>query len=141
MPSFDYRITVALHDIDAAGVMFFAHFFRHAHDAYEKFMAEQGCALDALLREGRFLLPLVGSEASFRQPLRHGESITIRLNLSRLGESSFTMRYRFLGGDGTMHAEVSTSHVWIDAVTRRSNPLPALWRERLQLYLDAESPD
>ena len=41
-PAFFYRFTVRLHDIDAAGVMFFGHLFRHAHDAYESVMANLG---------------------------------------------------------------------------------------------------
>jgi len=35
---FEYRFTVQLHDTDAAGRLFFAHLFRHAHDAYEALM-------------------------------------------------------------------------------------------------------
>lgn len=135
MQTFDYRFRVPLHDIDAAGVMFFAHLYRHAHDAYEAFMAEVGYPLDGLLREGNYLLPLVASEAKFQQPLFHGDTITVRLDLARVGNSSFTVRYRFLDQEGNQRAELTTSHVWIGAADRRTAPLPEELRNALQPYL------
>ena len=42
MQTYNYHFTTSLHDIDAAGVLFFAHLYRHAHDAYEAFMSDIG---------------------------------------------------------------------------------------------------
>ena len=46
---FEYRFSIRLHDTDAAGVLFFAHLLRHAHDAYEAFMEQAGFGLVGLI--------------------------------------------------------------------------------------------
>jgi hypothetical protein len=46
---FRYDFRVALHDIDAAGIMFYGHLFRHAHDAYEAFMGAIGFPLERII--------------------------------------------------------------------------------------------
>ncbi|MFP4063447.1 MAG: acyl-CoA thioesterase, partial [Halochromatium sp.] len=75
----EHRFRVALHDTDAAGVLFFAHLFRHAHDAYEAMMARIGWPLDGLIRERQLGLPLVHAEADYRRPMRHGDQVAVRV--------------------------------------------------------------
>ena len=91
--TFEHRITASLHDIDAAGVMFFAHYFRHAHDAYEAFMTDIGFALTDLIGNRR-MLPLVHSEADFLLPVEHGDQLNINLQLERIGTTSFLTEFR-----------------------------------------------
>ena len=74
MQTYNYHFTTTIHDIDAAGVLFFAHLYRHAHDAYETFMSDIGFSLDEIIRNNS-KLPLVHSEAEFLQPIRHGDRI------------------------------------------------------------------
>jgi 1,4-dihydroxy-2-naphthoyl-CoA hydrolase len=93
-PAFEHRFRVALHDTDAAGVLFFAHLFRHAHDAYEAWMATLGFPLDAIVRDGELRLPLVHAEADYRRPLRHGEAVTVQLAVGEVRERSFVIDYK-----------------------------------------------
>ena len=51
MQTYNYHFTTTIHDIDAAGVLFFAHLYRHAHDAYEAFMSNIGFSLDEIIRK------------------------------------------------------------------------------------------
>jgi 1,4-dihydroxy-2-naphthoyl-CoA hydrolase len=118
--SYDFR--VALHDIDAGGVMFFAHLFRYAHDAYESFMTDIGQPLDRLIREGRVRLPLVHVQADYRAPLRHGQAVSIRLAVARVGTRSFTLDYRFIAEDGQLLALAQTVHAHLEGDA--SVPLP-----------------
>jgi 1,4-dihydroxy-2-naphthoyl-CoA hydrolase len=126
MPSnpFSYSFSVPLHDIDAAGIMFYGHLFRHAHDAYEAFMRTIGFPLDHIVREADPLLPLVHAEADYRAPLRHGEVIRVELCVARLGPRSFTLDYRFIDGDGQMRASARTVHVGLGPDRTSSAPLP-----------------
>lgn len=126
---FEHRFRVALHDTDAAGVLFFAHLFRHAHDAYEGWMARLGFPLDAMLRDGELRLPLVHAEADYRRPLHHGAAVTVRLTPA-VGERSFTVDYRFQTADGHLAATARTVHTAIDTQGRRS--LPAELREAIE---------
>ena len=142
-PVFEHSLTVPFQDIDAAGVVFYAHLFRYAHEAYEHFMQQIGCSLQALLAEDSYLLPLVHAEADYRRPLRHADKLHIELRLKRLGQTSFTVGYRVLGEDQTEHASLETVHVALDRKTKRPVALPDSLRKALhQLIPDAaSSPD
>jgi 1,4-dihydroxy-2-naphthoyl-CoA hydrolase len=125
---FEYRFKVPLHDIDAAGIMFFGHLFRHAHDAYEAFMGAIGFPLDQVIREGSWRLPLVHAEADYRLPLRHGDKTTVRLSPSKVGHSSFVLDYRFIGDGGQLSASARTVHAQMAADGAAAVPLAEpLW--------------
>lgn len=129
--------TVRLHDTDAAGVLFFAHLFRHAHDAYEGFMASIGQPLDGLIRAD-CQLPLVHAEADYLQPMHHGEAIRVVVVLAVLGETSFTLDYRFEDASSDLRARVRTVHVHLadrGGGNGRAAPLP----ESLRMALNAAS--
>jgi YbgC/YbaW family acyl-CoA thioester hydrolase len=139
-PVFKHSLTVPFQDIDAAGVVFYAHLFRYAHEAYEHFMQQIGCSLQALLAEGSYLLPLVHAEADYRRPLHHADRLKIELWLKRLGQTSFTLGYRVLGDNQTEHASLETVHVALDRETQRPVALPDSLRVALQqLIPDAAS--
>lgn len=113
-PAYQYRFTVALPDTDAAGVLFFAHLFRHAHDAYEAWMSSLGFPLHAMIRNGAVALPLVHAEADYSRALRHGDLVTVELSPAEVHPSRFTIGYRFLT-NGATAATASSIHVCIDA--------------------------
>jgi len=139
-PVYQHKLTVPFQDIDAAGVVFYAHLFRYAHEAYEHFMQQIGCSLQELLAEGSYLLPLVHAEADYRWPLRHADKLKIELRLKRLGRTSFTLGYRVLAEDQTEHASLETVHVALDRTTQRPLSLPDSLREALhRLIPDAGS--
>lgn len=130
-PAFEHSLTVPFQDIDAAGIVFYAHLFRYAHEAYEHFMQQSGCSLQQLLAEGSYLLPLVHAEADYRRPLRHADRLKIELRLQKLGQSSFTLGYRVLGEDQAEHASLETVHVALDRTTHQPMTLPESLRKAL----------
>lgn len=127
-----YAFEVRLHDVDHAGVMFFAHLFIHAHDAYEAFMAQLGMDLCAMIHAGE-RLPIVHASADYFQPLRHGEHITVSLEVETLGETSFTVTYSFHAASRLL-AKVRTVHVHLDPHANAAAPLPPALRKLLQPY-------
>ena len=137
MQTYKYHFTTSLHDIDAAGVLFFAHLYRHAHDAYEAFMSDIGFSLDKVIREN-ILLPLIHSEADFLQPISHGDRVCIQLQIKKIGNSSFTVIYHFTGSQEQQLATALTTHVYLDRTDRKSKNLPDALREKLSKYLVAE---
>lgn len=130
-PVFEHRLSVPFQDIDAAGIVFFAHLFRYAHEAYEHFMQQSGCSLQQLIAEGSYLLPLVHAEADYRRPLRHADRLEIELRLQKLGHTSFTLGYRVLGEDQAEHASLETVHVALDRTTHQPVTLPDSLRKAL----------
>jgi len=132
-PVFEHKLTVPFQDVDAAGVVFYAHLFRYAHEAYEKFMQQIGCSLQELLAEASYLLPLVHAQADYHRPLHHADKLKIELRLKRLGQTSFTLGYRVLGEDQTEHVTLETVHTALDSTTQRPLTLPDTLREALSL--------
>ncbi|MBZ0106047.1 MAG: acyl-CoA thioesterase [Sulfuricella denitrificans] len=130
--NYSYAFEVRLHDVDHAGVMFFAHLFVHAHDAYEAFMAHLGLDLSTMISTGE-RLPIVHSSADYFQPLHHGEKITLTLEIKTLGETSFTIDYSLHATTGLL-AKVRTVHVHLDPRINAAIPLPQTLRQRLQPY-------
>ncbi len=128
---FHGRFTVRLHDTDAAGVMFFGHLFRHAHDAYEAFMADLGFPLDGLIRAQRWQLPLVHAEADYSAPMRHGDMVNVAVSVAEIGRSAFTLTYDFRGSEGRRCAAARTVHVCISAAAGGKCPLPPALRAAL----------
>ena len=127
-----YTITkhLHLHDTDAAGRLYFAHQFRLAHEAYEAFMAELGFPLSAILKAGRFGLPIVRAEADYKAALCVGDEVSIEVKPVRIGQSSFTLRSRFIRAGQTV-GRVSTVHVAVEARRGTKCPLPARLRKAL----------
>ncbi len=131
---YQYCFTAAMQEIDAAGVMFFGHLLNRAHLAYESFMSEIGFSLAELLERSRYQLPLVHCEADFLQPIHHGNLVTIEVQLERLGKTSFTLGYRFIGQAGSLLARVRTVHCRIAARGDVPLPLEAPMRAALTPY-------
>ncbi len=122
-PMIEHRFRVALHDTDAAGVLFFGHLFRHAHDAYEAMMVRIGWPIDELIQTRQLGLPLVHAEADYRQPMRHGDQIGVVLKVGDFGQRRFSLAYQFLRGNNEV-ATALTVHVAIDPSTSKSQSLP-----------------
>lgn len=127
-----YTFEVRLHDVDHAGVMFFARLFIHAHDAYEAFMGQLGLDLCAMIDSGE-RLPVVHASADYFQPLHHGEQIAVNLEIEALGKSSFTVACAFESAAGLL-AKVRTVHVYLDPHANTAASLPRTLRQQLQSY-------
>ncbi|MGE5152913.1 MAG: acyl-CoA thioesterase [Bdellovibrio bacteriovorus] len=108
--AFEHAFEIRLHDTDAAGVLFFGHLFRHAHDAYEALMAAAGLPLQDLIRAG-ISLPIVHAEADFRTPMRQGDHIRVEVRVAEIRHRSFSLDYRFIHAHGDSCARARTVHV------------------------------
>ncbi len=134
--NYNHVFEVRLHDVDHAGVMFFARLFVHAHDAYEAFMAHLGLDLCAMICTGE-RLPVVHASADYFQPLHHGEQITVSLEIEALGETSFTVVYSLHSTAGLL-ARVRTVHVYLDPRINAASPLPETLRQPLLPYCQTQ---
>jgi 1,4-dihydroxy-2-naphthoyl-CoA hydrolase len=138
-PAFRHPIRIALHDTDAAGVIFFGHLFRHLHDAYESWMHELGFPLEAILNEAAWTLPIVHAEAHYQAPMRHGQTLSVELRVQRIGERSATLAYHVVDPTGARYASGQTTHVCLDPTTGSACPLPEALRRTWLEALEAEA--
>lgn len=120
---FKYTFTARMHDIDAAGIMFFARTFYHAHDAYEAFLYENDLGIIKIIKSG-ILLPISHSEADYKVPVLLNESINIEIYTEDIGENEFSLRYLLKAEEGTVKSSVLTRHVCVDSKTHRRTVLP-----------------
>jgi 1,4-dihydroxy-2-naphthoyl-CoA hydrolase len=137
---FAYAFSVRLHDTDAAGRLFFGHLFRHAHDAYEAFMAQVGLPLERLIREGEILLPLVHAEADYHRPLCQGDRVAVALAIEEIRTRSFAVGYRFETQDGTLAATAKTVHIQINRDGSPAAGLDDAVRDAMLPYLHKDRP-
>jgi 1,4-dihydroxy-2-naphthoyl-CoA hydrolase len=135
MATFSYTLPVRFHDVDSAGIVFFARIFQYAHDAYEAWLRSVGFPLDRPIHERDYGLPLVHAEADFQSPIHTGDEVRIELALTSIGTTSFKVSARLTGVDGVDFATVRTVHVCVDPRTRRPMPLPAAMRAAFAPYL------
>lgn len=132
--AFEHPVQIRLHDTDAAGRLFFAHLFRHAHDAYEALMSAIGHPTDALIRSGT-LLPLTHAEADYRRPMLHGDRVRVETRVLEIRQRSFAIGYRFLSEQGETLATARTVHVRIGEDDPAALELPPGLRDALSTYL------
>ena len=113
-PDFVHPVTVRLHHTDAAGVIFCSRLLELAHEAYEALLDEAGLGVGRILADGEVLLPVVAVEAEFTKPIRVGDRLQVELTLSRSGDHSYQVAYRFRDQAGQVRAHAATRHVALD---------------------------
>ena len=123
-PDFVYPITVRLYHTDAAGVIFCSRLLELAHEAYEALLERVGLSLDRILEQGALRLPVVALEAEFAQPIRVGDRLQVELTLTRRGDHSYQVAYRFRDPAGKVKARAVTRHVVLDGTHGTPTELP-----------------
>jgi len=134
MNRFEQEVEVRYNDLDTYG---------HVNNAVYGTYVEQarvGYVVEVLGVESVDEFPAVVASLSidFRDSVRTPTSVTVRVWVSRLGDSSMTMNYEVEHG-GRLVAEAETTLVAVDPATGETRPIPEQWRERIAEYegLDA----
>ncbi len=123
-PDFVHPVVVRLHHTDAAGVIFCSRLLELAHEAYEALLDEAGLSVGRILADGALRLPVVALEAEFNRPIRVGERLQVELTVSRRGDHSYQVAYRFRDPAGQTKARAVTRHVALDGAGAGPVALP-----------------
>jgi len=100
MTLFEARRTVRFSDCDPAGIVFFPQYLVMLNGFVEQWFDEAlRVPYAALIGQRRVGLPTVRLETDFTAVSRHGDVLTLRLAVEKLGRSSLTLRHEFFGGD------------------------------------------
>ena len=83
---------VRFHHCDPAGIVFYPQFFYLLHEVQEDFLAHIGFPEHTLIAGG-IGLPIVDLKTEFLGMCRNGDSLTLTLELTRIGGSSLGMQY------------------------------------------------
>ncbi len=118
------KLTVRLHDTDAAGILFFASQFLYIHDAYEELLQLIGLPVASILRDEPFILPIVHAEAQYFSPLQVGDEITVALQVGSIGVTSFVLVFDLFTADDKLVGKAKTVHVAVNKQTQNKIVLP-----------------
>ena len=114
---FKTRFITRMHDIDAAGVVFFARIFYYAHEAYETFLNHHQLSINDILSTNS-ILPIHHVEADFKAPIYLNEQIDIEMYVQDVKESEFSLNYHFVDTSGIIRATALSQHIYLDSQTR-----------------------
>lgn len=129
---YTYRMIIRLQDTDAAGVLFFANYFRLTHEAYETFMAGIGFDFYHMIHEWDYLVLIAHAECDFKRPLHVGDAVTIHITCSKLGRTSFTLDYTLVDDDDNTVATGNSIHACVNKSDLNSIPLPEVLKAELE---------
>jgi acyl-CoA thioester hydrolase len=130
---FEARFQTYWADVDAAGIVYFPHFFRFVEQVEEELFRAAGKELVRLIEANHVWLPRVEAFSRFSQPIRRGDAIRVRLNPQINGEK--TIRYDFEIVDDQAVDKLAEGHitvVCVDAKTFKSSWIPDVIRKILQ---------
>jgi 4-hydroxybenzoyl-CoA thioesterase len=122
---FEVRFQTYWADVDAAGIVYFPHFFRFVEQAEDELFRASGKDRLTLIQENQVWLPRVEAFSKFSAPIKHGAAIRVRLNPQIKGLK--TIRYEFeIVDDVTAEklAEGYVTVVCVDAVRFKATPIP-----------------
>ena len=127
---FTNKISIKMHQTDAAGVVFFAELFKIAHDSYEEFL-EPIVTIGQIINEASYIVPIVHASADYKQPITVSEKLKIDLQCTKCANSSFTINYKMYNDNRSMVAEVTTIHAFIDKKSKKPAEIPFDFKEYL----------
>ena len=93
MPAFTYSRRIAFHETDAAGIVYFANYFRLAEEAETHALASLATA--EVFRS--FAYPRVHIEADYAAPLRFWDEYTVEAALQKIGNSTLHWQFTISG--------------------------------------------
>ena len=133
-----HKLTAQVHDTDAAGVIYFANFYRMAHSTYESFMESIGFSIRYYLDQADVLPLIVHSEADYKKSVRTGDKLTVELKVEKVGNSSYALAYQITNDQEEIVAVLKTVHVSVDKKNRSTVPLPENLKEKLLEYFKTD---
>jgi 4-hydroxybenzoyl-CoA thioesterase len=125
---------VRFDEVDAAGIAYFANFFRWCHDAMAEMLAGLDGGYESLVRVRGLGLPAVHVDADFASPLRFGDEVHIASTVERLGNSSCALRFDLTHPNGSRVATARHVVVLTDLAALRPRPLPDDVRALLEQF-------
>jgi acyl-CoA thioester hydrolase len=119
-------------DVDAAGVVYFPHFFRFVVQAEEELFRAAGYGRRPLIEGLHVWMPRVEAFAKFSKPNGHGAAIRVRLKPKIQGEKA--IRYDFEIFDDATDEALASGYITIVCVDAnfKATPVPPAIRTIIQ---------
>jgi 4-hydroxybenzoyl-CoA thioesterase len=115
-------------DCDPAGIVFYPQYFVMFNGLVEDWVDAMGIGYRRLIAEQRIGLPTVRIEADFRAVSRFGDSVTLALEVERLGTRSLTLALQCVGAGEELRMQMRQVLVTTSLETHRAIDVPAALR-------------
>jgi acyl-CoA thioesterase FadM len=113
-PLQDARLRVAMADVDAAGILYFATPYRWQELLFTGWMHAIGHPVSALLESGNGC-PAVRSSCEYLRPLRLDDFVRCELACEDAGRTSFEIgMLGYHEASGELAVQTATRHVWVE---------------------------
>ena len=137
---FRHRLRVRWSECDLQGVVFYPNYLAYFDHALTELWREAVGPYSEINDLGIDLL-VAEAQIRYRASARFDDEIEIVLSISRLGDSSMTMEIAVERcSDGTLLAEGSLRHVFVDPVNFKKRGMPAEVRAGLERFAAAAAP-
>jgi 1,4-dihydroxy-2-naphthoyl-CoA hydrolase len=128
--AFEHTRTVRFHEIDRAGIVYFADVLQYCHVVYEELMTQIVGSLEVFFSDSGWGMPLVHTEADYSRPNRLGDALRIALTVERLGKTSVTFAYEIWCQE-ELRARAKLVHAFVDMKTFKPIEAPQAFRQGL----------
>ncbi len=115
---------VRFHDIDAAGIAYFARVLDYVHDTYCSYLESTGHGLPQVLSDGEWAAPIGHVEVDYFAPLAFGDALEVVIALAHLDGSRLTLGHQIVR-QGKVACVVQTTHVFVSRRDFRPTSIPA----------------
>src|SRR5262245_28424330 len=123
---FEVRFQTYWADVDAAGIVYYPHFFRFVEQAEDEFFRAAGKERQEIIQKHQIWMPRVEAFSKFSKPIHQGAAIRIRLNPQIKGEKTIRFEFEILDDNTreTLAAGYVTA-VCVDTAQFKSTRIPA----------------
>jgi YbgC/YbaW family acyl-CoA thioester hydrolase len=122
---FETRLQTYWADSDAAGIVYFPHFFSYVEHAEEELFRAAGMQIHELMESHSLLFPRVEAFSKFSKPIRWGRAIRVQLKPELSGLK--TIRYNFEIVDDESSDKLAAGYLTVVCVDKerfKSTPIP-----------------
>lgn len=123
-------------DCDPLGIIYYGTYIRFFEVAENEMFRLAGLPYHVLRVERQVQLPRKAFQVEFHSPAEMDELVEIRVGVSRLGETSLTMRFEAYRASDLRHrASASLTVVSVEKESITKRPLPQFVKDALKPYL------
>lgn len=141
-PTFPFAVQerVRWSDCDPLGIIYYGTYIRFFEVAEHEMFRQAGLPYEVMRVQRHVQLPRKAFQVEFHSPAEMDELMEIRVGVSRVGETSLTMRFEAYRARDLMHrASATLTVVCVDKESITKRPLPDFVKDALRPYLVAAS--
>lgn len=135
--TYNTKIFISFRQADPAGIMFFGNILDIAHDLFEEFIQQTDLSWKYWFEAKDWGCPIRNCQIDYVSPMKPGEYYHVKIGVSRIGDSSFTMQYQFMNGT-QLTAQLSMVHTFINPKSFTKMTMPEKVKITLTKYKIAQ---